>query len=114
MADEFPSEMMFTHQIPRHLLTVAVRGADVGVGGGHPLIWKKASRFQYSQRWAIDIERTPIARSKVDESSEVLEGDIIGTPLESKGARVYVSHRPLPHEYFLERLKPVNILVPSL
>ncbi len=56
MADEFPSEMMFTHQIPRHLLTVAARGADVDVGGGHPLIWKKASRFQYSQRWAIDIE----------------------------------------------------------
>ncbi len=53
MADEFPSEMVFTHQIPWHLLMVAVRGATVGIGGGHPLIWKKASRFQYSQRWAI-------------------------------------------------------------
>ncbi len=26
----------------------------------------------------------------------------------------FMSHRPLPYEYFLERLKPVNILVPSL
>ncbi len=59
-------------------------------------------------------QRTPIARSEVDESSEVLEGDIIGTPLESKGARVYVSHRPLPYECFLERLKPENILIPKL
>ncbi len=54
MADVFPSERGFTHQIPQHLLTVAVRGSALGVGGGHPLIWKKASRFQYSQRWAYD------------------------------------------------------------
>ncbi len=54
-------------------------------------------------------QRAPTARSGVDESNEVLEGGITGTPLESKGARIYVSHRPLPYERFLERLKPVNI-----